>query len=237
MYPKDSMATEHESIMSIMSTQCSTIVTTKWVSSWLQDTEVQIEGKHSKHQNFRSCHRRKATSPIASLFSRVWTHHCGFKTIFPDHPGWIAIFWKEVLVCPSDALSSSCVVCFSAFARMEITNGFPVLVGMSLCLPQHLSGDKRRPFESWFSFSTVWGWEIRLGSAGAFTYWAIFSNPKLCNLKTAIKRQNCTSLFVNVGVWDLIKCRFVGLNETFRVRSSLRGTVVWVISWQKPRVL
>lgn len=89
--------------------------------------------------------------------------------------------------------------------------------------------------KSWFSFSTLWGSEIWLGFAGTFTYWVIFSNPKLCNLKTTIKRQNCTFLSINVGVWDLIKCRFVGLNETFRVRSRSSRTVVLDCFFLSPR--
>lgn len=38
-------------------------------------------------------------------------------------------------------------------------------------------------------------------------------------------------LSINVGVWDLIKCRLVGLNETFRIRRvGLEGSLGSVLT-------
>lgn len=80
--------------------------------------------------------------------------------------------------------------------------------------------------ESWFSFHSVGLRDPTQVCRYLYLLSHFFSNPKLCNLKTTIKRQNCTFLSINVGVWDLIKCRFVGLNETFRIRNRSSRTVV-----------
>lgn len=137
MYQKDAMATEHEPIMS---TQCSTIFYSKYLPDCKTLTYRQKEDIINTTTSEGGT-EGKVTLPSPHCSEEYEHITMDTKPSSPDHPGWIAIlvsvFWKEVLVSSSGALSSCCAVCFSGFARMETTNGSPKCSEIFMPFPVH----------------------------------------------------------------------------------------------------